>query len=117
MECLALKSSLREEFFSQLSTSDEGCCAAAVVVAAEEYFAVDDLLDLSNEGVNVEEEEEEDDGEAEKRSPASDVSSFDDTNLESSTTDGGKSTDSVSFPDDLGSVPVSMKLFSPKESS
>lgn len=116
MECLALKSSLREEFFSQLSTSDEGCCAAAVVVAAEEYFAVDDLLDLSNEGVNVEEEEEEeDDGEGEKRSPASDVSSFDDTNLESSTTDGGKSTDSVSFPDDLGSVPVSIKLFRQKK--
>lgn len=110
-----MKSSLREEFFSQLSTSDEGCCAAAVVVAAEEYFAVDDLLDLSNEGVNV--EEEEDDGEGEKRSPASDVSSFDDTNLESSTTDGGKSTDSVSFPDDLGSVPVCIKLFSPKKSS
>lgn len=110
MECLALKSSLREEFFSQLSSSDEGCCPAAVVVPAEEYFAVDDLLDLSSEGVNVE-----DDGEEEKRSPASDVSSFDDTNLESSTTDGGKSTDSVSFPDDLGSVPVSKTIFAKKQ--
>ena len=97
-----------------MSSSDEGCCPAAVVVAAEEYFAVDELLDLSNEGVNV--EKEEDDGEEEKRSPASDVSSFGNTNLESAT-DGGKSTDSVSFPDDLGSVPVSIKLFSPKKSS